>query len=70
MGNIPHRAHPGGLDHHPIPNAVFDSVSMDFVDLPDDSSGYNCVLVVVDRLSGFIIVEPTKKLGLTSKEAA
>ena len=66
----PHNASRGGLEHRPVPNTVFDSESMDFVDLPTDQKGFDCAFVIVDRLSGFIIVEPCTKLGLTSENAA
>ena len=51
---------PAGLLHSlPIPVNVWDSVSMDFVGpLPVSKDGYDCILVLVDRLSKMILLRP------------
>ena len=64
---------PGSVDHFPIPSDVFSSLSIDFVDLPEAESGgvkYDYCMVVVCRLSGYVLAIPTTKRGLDSRKAA
>ncbi len=43
-----------------IPEGPWDWVSMDFItDLPHTKSGYNCILVFVDRLTKMVHLAPT-----------
>ena len=65
---------PDTLDHYPIPDNIFDSIAVDFLDLTENpvTEGkveYNYVLVVVCRLSGYIIAIPCHNTP-TSKELA
>ena len=49
------------------------SVSLDIFSMPTETYNneeFDCMLVCVDRLSGWIIAKPTTKLGLTAKKAA
>ena len=62
------------LDHYPIPDNIFDSIAVDFLDLTgnpvtEGKVEYNYVLVVVCRLSRYIIAIPCHNT-LTSKELA
>ena len=65
---------PGTLDFCPIPDQIFGSLCMDFVDLPEitTKSGeiYNYAFVIVCRLSGFVEAIPCNKRGLTAEVAA
>ena len=64
---------PGSVDHFPIPSDVFSSVSIDFVDLPlteHNTVKYDYCMVVVCRLSGYMMAMPTTKSGLDSRKAA
>ena len=61
---------PAGLLHPlPIPNDRFTDISMDFVGPLPKSRGYDTILVVTDRLTGHIRVEPTKSTS-TAKDIA
>jgi hypothetical protein len=65
---------PGTMDFCPIPEDIFSSICMDFVDLPSvegiDGRTYDYVMVVVCRLSGYVIAIPCRKLGLTAREVS
>ena len=58
----------------PVPETIFETVEMDFLQLPEleDGSGgvWDFVLVVVDVLSGFIVAVPASKRGLTAGKVA
>jgi hypothetical protein len=64
----------GSLDYVPIPEDVFSSLCMDFVQLPEcqdiDGTAYDQILVIVCRLSGFVLGIPCKKDGLTAEKLA
>ena len=65
---------PGTMDFCPIPQEIFTSLCMDFVDLEKckspDGNLYDCAFVIVCRLSGYIVAIPCKKEGLTAKRLA
>ena len=57
----------------PIPDKPMEPVSMDVFSIPKVKLGkvtYDCVVIVVDRHSGYLVVVPAKKKGLTAKEVA
>ena len=62
---------PGTLDYFPIPQDIFTSLCMDFLELETckgrDGREYNYVLVVVCRLSGYVVAIPCQKSGLTAE---
>ena len=39
-------------------------------EVKDGKDTYNCVVIVVDRHSGYLVAVPAKKKGLTAKEVA
>jgi hypothetical protein len=64
----------GTLDFSPVPSQIFSSLCMDFVTLSKvtDSEGrtFDTVLVIVDRLSGYIWGISCFKTGLTAEAVA
>ena len=57
----------------PIPDRPMESVSMDVFSMPEVEVGkdtYDCVVIVVDCHSGYLVAVPAKKKGLTAKEVA
>ena len=57
----------------PIPDRIFSSVCLDIFSMPPEvwcGTSYDCMLVCVDRLSGWIVAKPTQKIGLTAEKAA
>ena len=65
---------PGTLDYWPIPEDIFSSLCMDFLSLDpvQDVKGdtYDQLLVIVCRLSGYVMALPCRKLGLTAESCA
>jgi transposase InsO family protein len=65
---------PGTMDFFPIPEDIFQSLCMDFLQLEPcighDGKEYDYAFVIVCRLSGFITAFPCKKAGLTAKDLA
>ena len=63
----PNRSGADTLEHFPIPSTPFSSLAMDFVELDSvkvDGQNFDSALIVVCRLSGYIIAIPTRKKGL------
>ena len=61
------------LDYYPIPGEIFASLAVDFVDLPlvkMEAEDFDCAMVIVCRLSGYVMAIPCLKKGLTAKQAA
>ena len=57
----------------PIPDRPIESVSIDVFSMPEIKAGkdtYDCVVIVVDRHSGYLVAVPANKKGLTAKEVA
>ena len=65
---------PNTLDFFPIPEDIFSSICMDFLSLEAcigaDNRKYDQILVVVCRLSGYIIAIPCEKAGLSAESLA
>ena len=63
----------GPIEFYPIPERAMASVSLDVFSMPEvqwDHQTYDCILLCVDRLSGWVLAKPSTKLGLTAKKAA
>ena len=65
---------PWSMDFFSIPEDIFQSLCMDFLQLEpckgSDGIEYDCILVVVCRLSGYIVAIPCRKAGMTASELA
>ena len=69
----PHFAREGIQEPFPVPERLMHSVCLDvFSMVPTSWQGedYDCILLCVDRLSGWMVACPTTKLGLSSSRAA
>ena len=69
----PNRCSADTLRHFFIPSTTFSSLGMDFVELDSvkvDGENFDSALIVVCRLSGYIIAIPTRKKGLDAAELA
>ena len=66
---VPQDKTPGLLKPLPIPERPWKHISMDFHKLPKDRSGYNAVMLLVDRFGKRPISIPCYKT-ITAKEAA
>jgi hypothetical protein len=69
----PNWATKGKYESTPIPEAPFQSVSVDIFSMPEVSwreNTFDCVVICVDRHSGWMIAQPTTALGLTSEKCA
>ena len=69
--------HPDSCKPFPVPSVPFSSVAIDFVDLPEVCNQStkteirgNYAVVIVCRLTGYVIAIPCCKEGLTSRKAA
>ena len=61
------------IDMTPVPPKIFFSVSIDIFSLPTvewEGSEFDCLVLCVDRLSGWMVAKPSMKLGLTAEKAA
>ena len=64
---------PGGMHHWPIPDYPFSSLAMDFVELPPTKfhgERFDHIMVIVCRLTGYILAIPVLKAGFTAEDAA
>ena len=58
---------------YPVPDDPFTSLAIDFVSLPKtvvNGETYDYLMVVLCRLTGYILAIPTQKLGLDSRKLA
>ena len=63
----------GELQWTPIPNQPMERVAMDVFSMPEVHIGkefFDCVVLCVDRHSGYIVAVPARKKGLLAKEVA
>lgn len=60
-------ASPGLLQPLPMPERVWDDISMDFVEGLSISHRYNVIWVLVDRFSKFVVFIPLKHLFLATQ---
>ena len=57
----------------PIPDQIMSSMALDILSLPSvrwEGENFDSLLVCVDRLSGWMIARPCRKVGLTAERAA
>ena len=57
----------------PVPPHIFDSIALDIFKMPltkHEGREYDCFVLCVDRLSGFVYAWPEKEEGLTGKKVA
>ena len=57
----------------PIPDRLMESVAMDIFSMPEVHIGkgfFHCVVLCVDRHSGYIVAVLARKKGLLAKEVA
>ena len=57
----------------PIPNSVFSHICVDIFSMPAEvyqGEEFDCMVVWVDRLSGWILARPSQKRGLTAEKTA
>ena len=69
----PNRASPDTLDHFPVPTHPFSSLSLHFVELDAVRVGaqtFHPALVVVCRLTGYIVAIPVRKEGFDAVQCA
>ena len=70
LRNKPVRQKPQGLlQPLPIPDRPWSSLSMDFIEKLPNASGYDCILVIVDRLTKMSVFLPTT-VTATSRDLA
>ena len=63
----------GPMSANPVPARIFDSVCIDVFSMPPvnwQDCEYDCMILCVDRLSGWIIARPYTKEGLTAEKTA
>ena len=64
---------PGEVEFYPVPDEIFSSLAIDFVDLPKTKVNdvvFDYAMVVVCRFTGYVLAIPTTKLGMDSRKAA
>ena len=64
------RSHQGEAQWTPIPNQPMESVAMDVFSMPEVHIGkeaFDCVVLCVDRHSGYVVAVPAGKMGVASK---
>ena len=64
---------PGEVGFYRVPDEIFSSLAIDFVDLPKTRVNdvvFDYAMVVVCSFTGYVLAIPTTKLGMDSKKAA
>ena len=64
---------PGEVEVYPVPDEIFSSLAIDFVDLPKtkvNDAVFDYAMVVVCRFTGYVLAIPTTKLRMDSRKAA
>jgi transposase InsO family protein len=57
----------------PVPETIFSHICVDIFSMPTESfagESFDCMVVWVDRLSGWILARPSQKRGLTAEKTA
>ena len=68
-----HGAHPDNQNFFPVPTYPFASIAIDFVELPATQfcgDNYDYLMVIVDRLTDYVLALPCRKKGLMAEKAA
>ena len=71
--NPDNQSHQGEAQWTPIPDQPMESVAMDVFPMPGVHIGkevFDCVVLCVDRHSGYVVAVPARKKGLLAKEVA
>ena len=51
---------PAGFLHPlPVPSNRFLEITLDFIGPLPESNGYDCILIMMDRLTDYVLIEPT-----------
>ena len=69
----PHISQQVAQEPNPVPPYLMDSVAIDVFNMPEaqwEGSTLDCFVLCVDRLSGWMIALPEKRLGLDAKKVA
>ena len=71
--NLNNRNVTGEAQWTPVPDQPMESVAMDVFSMPEVQIGketFDCVVLCVDRHSGYVVAVPARKKGLLAKEVA
>ena len=71
--NPDNRNVPGEAQWTPVPDQPMESVAMEVFSMPEVHIGketFDCVVLCVDRHSGYVVAVPARKKGLLAKEVA
>ena len=71
--NLDNRNVKGEAQWTPVPDQPMESMAMDVLSMPEVHIGketFDCVVLCVDRHSGYVVAVPARKKGLLAKEVA